>query len=350
MRYQLVPETESERRGLAAHPSAQALFDPLLPVIQARAIMAAARCGVFEALADRPLPAPTLAAALSLGSDTLHLLLRLLAAAGYVTADGSRWRLTRLAKQAALASSPTGFTAWIALNYLHWRAIDKLEEVLATDRGIDLHRLMRDEADWVAYQGAMLETARPAAPLVAVEVPVSPAARRMLDIGGGHGLYGAEICRRHPPMTSEVLELPAALACARRLARQLGVSDLVTHRAGNALTADLGSRRYDLVFLGNITHHFSAEENRNLLARIQAALRHGGTVAIWDFHQPDAGSPPDVVVDGFALLFRINSGGRVHALGDYSEWMARAGFRDVRRHRVPSGSHVLLSGRVPPRS
>jgi SAM-dependent methyltransferase len=231
-------------------------------------------------------------------------------------------------------------------NYFHWSAIERLEHVAATGQGLDLHHAMCAEDHWATYQQAMLETARSAAIPVAREIPVCPGADRMLDIGGAHGLYGAALCRLNPPMKSEVLELPAAIRHAQSLARKEGLDDLVSHRAGSALNEDLGCDTFDVVFLGNILHHFTAAQNSALLRRIRTALRDEGTVAVWDFRLPDPDAPPDLVADGFALLFRITSATRCYAVTEFEEWMVGAGFVEVTCHPMPPSTHVLVTGRV----
>ena len=79
----------------------------------------------------------------------------------------------------------------------------------------------------------MLETARFDAPVLARHVPVREGATRLLDLGGSHGLMGATLCRKHPPMRSTVLDLAAAIEHARALAAREGIADVVEHRAGD---------------------------------------------------------------------------------------------------------------------
>jgi SAM-dependent methyltransferase len=231
-------------------------------------------------------------------------------------------------------------------NYTHWKIINRLEDVLQTGEGIDSHTNLGGHKEWAVYQQAMLETARPVAPWVAARVLVPDGAVRLLDIGGSHGLYGAAICRAHPPLRSEVLELPLAVESARRLAQAEGIDDVVTHRAGDVRVTDLGQEVVDVVFLGNLVHHFSVVENQALFRRIASALRPGGTVAIWDFEMPVTGSPPDLVADGLALFFRIGSSTRCYTTDELVTWLAVAGFTDIRVQPAPPPAHLLLMGCV----
>ncbi len=346
MRYQPVGDNPTEEEALKSSPAARPLFDPFLPVLQARSVMAGVRMGIFEAMGEKARTAGELATELSLDADCLELLLRVLVCAGYVTQEGAQYSLTELAQKTLLPDSPMRLAGWVEYNYVHWRIIDKLEEVLKTGKGMGIDRSLTSREDWAVQQRAMLETARPAAPLVASLVPVREGARKMLDVGGSHGLYGAMICRKHPSMRSEVLESPEAVEHAKKLACAEGIDDVVSHRTGDALKDDLG-RGYDAVFMGNINHHFTPDQNQKLLHRIKEALVSGGTVATWEFKRPDPAAEHDLAGDGLALFFRISSGTRCYTAGDYIGWIESAGFTDITVHPTPfAPAQILVTGRA----
>jgi predicted O-methyltransferase YrrM len=347
MKYRLVPGNPMEEKALKTSPAAMPLFDPFLPLLQARSIMAGVRLGIFKAMGHEARTADQLAQQLSLDAECLELLLRVLTSAGYVTRQGDQYALTELTRMTLLPDSPMQLSGWVEYNYLQWTIIDKLEEVLNTGKGIGLHQSIGEPANWAIQQKAMLETARPAAPMVASLVPIKDGAKKMLDIGGSHGLYGAMICRKHPPMRSEVIELPEAVEHARKLARTEGIDDVVSHRAGDVLKDDLG-RDYNAVFLGSITHHFTPDQNLKLLQKIKRALKPGGTVAIWDFKRPDPSAEPDLVGDGLALFFRITSAAQCYTPADYIGWIQSAGFAEVKVHPTPfSPANILVTGLAP---
>ena len=173
----------------------------------------------------------------------------------------------------------------------------------------------------------MLETARFDAPVLARRVPVKDGATRLLDLAGSHGLLGAAICRKHPPMTSTVIDLPAAIDHARALAQRAGHADIVEHRTGDLLKDDLGTD-WDLVLLSNILHHFPVDEIGRILARAYAALSADGTVAIWELERPAPGKDPNEG-DGVALFFRLTSTAAAYSGDEYAAWLTDAGFRAV---------------------
>ena len=148
-------------------------------------------------------------------------------------------------------------------------------------------------------------------------------------------------------MRSVVLDLPEAVAQSRQLAHEEGLDDVVRHVTGDTLVDDLG-KGHDVVFLGNILHHFSPTEIAGLLARIKAALNPDGTIAIWEMRRPEPDAPPDVMGDGFALLFRVTS--TRAATRRESIWIGseKPEFIDVQAHPFPLAPfQVLATGRAP---
>jgi hypothetical protein len=109
------------------------------------------------------------------------------------------------------------------------------------------------------------------------------------------------------------------------------------------LQGDLG-KRHDVALLVNILHHFQAEQNTTLLARVRDALRNLGTVAIWDFEKPRQGGKI-AAGDTIALFFRLTSSAGSYHGDEYAGWLRAAGFLHVEviRPMLAPGS-VLVRG------
>jgi len=166
-------------------------------------------------------------------------------------------------------------------------------------------------------------------------------ARRMLDLGGGSGAYSIAFAKVAPQLRGEILDLPEVLPITREHLRRAGVADRISTRAGDMLQADLG-KDYNLVLLSAICHMFSVEENRGLLQRIYQALAANGRVVVQDFIlEPDKTSPK------FAALFSLNmlvgtKAGVSYSESEYTEWMRAAGFREIKRVRMPGPSGLMI--------
>jgi len=335
-----------ERWLLASPKAPRAFFDTFVPIMQARAIMTAVETGLFAALRDGPLDVVDMARVTAVDQDTLDLLLSVLTASDYLTVDAERrFALSALSRATLLADSPASLTSWVSLTDMWWTRFADMTAVLRSGRGGDLHAEQHGARQWQTYQAAMLEHARNMAPEIAELIPVRPGSRRLLDIGGSHGLFGALVARAHPPLLAEVLDLPPALEHARELARKEGLTDVVTHRAGDALVDDLGVG-YDVIFLGSVIHHFDREQIARLLVRVRAAIAPKGTVAVYGMNRPEVTEGVDLLRDAFALFFRIVSSAASYTVAEQQEWLASVGFVDLEAHPYPLGM-TLLVGRAP---
>ena len=344
MQYGAIPTSLVERLALASGLVPVPILDTLFGMLKARVVMAGVSLGVFEGLALEAHTTASLAAALKLDAECLDLLLRSLVFCGYLELNDERYSLSALGRRSMVDGAPRDLTGFVQWNYQQWEFAAHLETLVRTGEGVDFHRRMENPDAWRHYQKAMLEGARFDAPFLVKRVPVRSGATRLLDLAGSHGLLGAAICRRHPPMKATVIDLPAAIPHARELAGREGITDLVEHREGDVTRDDLGTG-WDVVLLSNILHHFQPAKIADILGRVAGATADGGTVAIWEIERPRRHSKPNEG-DGVALFFRLTSTAAAYSGDEYGEWLEEAGFRAVKivRPRLSPGG-VLIHAR-----
>jgi len=344
MNFGPIPETFLERvavrLGLAPIPMIDFLFGPL----KARMIMAGVSLGIFEALRGHPRTALDLATHLQLDRDALDLLLRGLAHVKYLQQKQSAYELSPLARRSMLDDSPRSLTGYARWNEIQWRFLEQLEDLVRTGKGVDFHWSLSDQEDWNHYQHAMLEAARFDAGTLVNLVPVPKGATRLLDLGGSHGLLGATICRRYPPMRSTVVDLPQAIEHGRALARKTGHLDVVDFRAGDLLSDPL--EESDTVLLSNVLHHFTPGQAKSLLSRVHRVLRPPGTIAIWEIegaHSDDKASHGDIV----SLFFRLTSTSQACHGTRYANQLRETGYSAIRvlRPKFAPGRVLVLAER-----
>jgi SAM-dependent methyltransferase len=337
MRYGTIPKGLKERLATVLGVVPYPMLDVLVAPMQARALIAAERAGIFKALGEERASTPALAKRLGLDGSCLDLVLRLVSSMGYVQRRGSAWSLSPLGRKHFGVGAPRPFGDFVAFGAPQWDWISRLDDVLRTGQGVEIHRTLK-APDWNLYQRAMAEGARDFAAFVAREVPVPSGARLCLDVAGSHGLVGAALCRAHPGLQSIVLERGEAIPEARTLAEAAGVADVVSFRECDLLKDEFGEAA-DVVVLANILHHFSPEEIRAILARARRALKPGGSIGIFDLEAPRPEAPPEAAGDAAALFFRITSNSGCFTGDDYVAWLRGAGFskpRVVRSLRLPS--------------
>jgi predicted O-methyltransferase YrrM len=124
--------------------------------------------------------------------------------------------------------------------------------------------------------------------------------RRVLDVGGGSGVFAMAMARAEPGLRATVLDLPAVTSLTRDYVAAAGLADRVDTRDGDYHEADFG-QGYDLVFFSAVFHINSPTQNQQLIHKTQQALNLGGRIAILDFIMDrDRENPP------FATFFALN--------------------------------------------
>lgn len=343
MRYGAIPTSLIEHVALASGKVPVPMLDAVFGPMKTRAIMAGVSLGVFEALRNGEHTAVDLASQLGLDADALELLLRTLVVCGYLVQRGEGFGLSRMARKTMVTGAPMQMVGYLRFNYAQWEFMGHLEELVRTGRGRDFHHTMTMPDRWRDYQLGMLEIARIESPTVATRIPVRHGAVSLLDVAGAHGLFGAAVCRKHPPMRCTVLDLPQAIPHARALAIEQRLEDVVSHQEGDVLTSDLG--RHDVVLLFNILHHFSEDRITSIVGRAHGALKASGTVAIWELEASRKGARA-TSGDGAALFFRLTSTAGAYHGTEYARWLREAGFRRVTVTRpMASPGKVLVTGR-----
>ncbi len=96
-------------------------------------------------------------------------------------------------------------------------------------------------------------------------------ARKLLDIGGGHGLYAIALSRKNPDLTAVIFDLPEVTHATRDYIRKYGADSRVSTHGGDFFRDTLGSG-YDIIFSSsNPSGKMPA-----LIPKIFAALNPGG--------------------------------------------------------------------------
>jgi 2-polyprenyl-3-methyl-5-hydroxy-6-metoxy-1,4-benzoquinol methylase len=297
-------------------------------------LVAAVRTGLTARLAQRPATAAELAADLGLDPLPTRLLLDCLRSAGHVTARDGRYRLSRRSRRWLDPFSGLSVAGYVAGTADYWTWWAELDEVTRGRRPAGTHGAPPGDPFWERYIRGQYELARLSAAEVARKLRLPAGARRLLDIGGGHGLYSAQLCRRHPGLTATVLDLPGSAAVGREIVAAAGLADRVRFRDGDATAGDLelGSG-YDAVLCFNLVHHLSPDQITALLGRVRDALAPGGTLAVLDAFA-DPGRRGSAAANFLGLFVYLSSGSHVHTPAELRGWLRQAGFGAPRRVRV----------------
>jgi 2-polyprenyl-3-methyl-5-hydroxy-6-metoxy-1,4-benzoquinol methylase len=326
MKLAAVAENPLEYLALRLNLVPTPIVDTQMAFTVARAIMAGASLGLFDALAEGPRTADEVATRCFTHARATTQLLDCLVGLGYLRHREGRYENTDVGRKWIVRSSPSSMHDKLVFQALEWDWLGRLEDFVRTGDAIDIHGTMTT-AQWATYQDGMRALAAGTSREIARKLPVPRGATRMLDIGGSHGLHSVELCRLHPALASTILERPEAIERSRQHLAAQGMGDRVRHQAGNALEDDLGEGVYDLVLISNLVHHFSVEENAALARRVFRALKPDGVYVIGDYARGDRPGARGAIGATGDLYFALTSTSGAWSRAEMAEWQRGAGFR-----------------------
>jgi 2-polyprenyl-3-methyl-5-hydroxy-6-metoxy-1,4-benzoquinol methylase len=327
MKIKLQPENPLEWIALKMNLAPTPLVDTQIAFNAARAIMAAAEVGIYEALGKSEKTAKEISIICKTNTHATTQLLNCLVGIGYLNWSGERYSLKSKYHKWLLKESESNLIAKLRFQLIEWNWMAMLEEYVRTGKTLQLHSSV-NEQEWNLYQEGMRDLSINTAKDLAGKIPVPKNATAMLDIGGSHGLYSIELCKKYSQLSSTVLELPHAIESASAIAKRYDTTGRVKYKAGNALEDDLGNEQYDIIMINNVVHHFTAEQCTDLAKKIAGALKPGGIYIIGEFVRSDKPGEGGVVAATSGLYFSV-----ISASGNWSEpemqwWQKNAGLKN----------------------
>lgn len=311
-------------------------------------IHAATRLRLADLLAGGPLSAPELAARSGADLGLLRRLLNGLVAIGVVTVEGEdRYRLSAVGD--GLRKDVPGFLARFALlsgddYYRAWLGFDPQKE----DGVTPFARVFGAPVfDWYGLNpesGARFN--RRMAERIAVYAPAAAAAsdlseaRRIVDVGGGHGVLLAAFLSRWPQPQGVLFDLPDAAAGGEQRLIADGLSQRVEIVAGDFFTDVTAGG--DIYLLSQILHDWNDDQCLVILKNIRRAIVPVGRLLIIEMLMPEPVTGPDPAID-LDLLMMVLTGGRERTAAEYERLLVDSGFslKQVYQQIAPGGISLL---------
>ncbi|MBK9328676.1 MAG: class I SAM-dependent methyltransferase [Sphingobacteriales bacterium] len=329
MKIKLKAENPLEWLALKLNLAPLPLVDTQIAFTAARAIMAAAELGIYEAIGKNAKSADEVAKSCNTHPHSTAQLLNCLVGIGYLNYADGNYSLKPSYHKWLLKENESNIIGKLRFQLLEWNWVGQLEDFVRTGKPLDLHSNIKPE-EWELYQDGMRDLSVNAAKELAGKIPIAKGSTRMLDIGGSHGLYSIELCKKHPGLTSTILELPGAIESASSIAKRYDTSGSVSYQSGNALTDDLGTEQFDLVMINNVVHHFTPEQNKALAQKIAKALKPGGIYSIGELIRAEKPGDGGIMASTTGLYFSLTSSSGNWSESEISSWQKAAGLKSLK--------------------
>lgn len=315
------------------------LYRMCFAAIRSKLLVAAIKLKVFDQLSV-PKTAKQVAEAIQGNTENTMLLLNGLTACALVDKKNGLYCNRPAAQTFLVEGSPASLGEGLLQQAVKTeKMLANLPEMVLSgapgtfdDEAADSEAQWAQNAVWMANHersGVAQQMAR----LVA-DLPEFPAFCKMLDLGGGPGIFGIAMVDRHPSMQGVVFDRRPVVDVAQRFIRDYGLEDRMTVLAGDYNTDPIGDG-YDLIWASS-TLNFAQHNLDPVMEKIHAALNPGGVFINLSEGLTDEGTKPDFFVlctMGWAMSNSL----RAFDQGEIAEAMRCAGFSHVRSRTLQTG-------------
>jgi predicted O-methyltransferase YrrM len=323
--------------------------------VTTRLIAVVAELGIADLVSQAPRPVSELAEATSTNPDALHRILRTLAGVGVFTEVSAR-RFGQTPLSATLRTGASGSIRDAVLELGSAQTFGSLEGLMHTVRTGQPAFEQAYGTDWWTYLGqrprraevfnnAQNITARQVHALV-LEPYDLRGARRLVDIGGGHGTLVAAMLGRYPDLCGVVFDRPAVVAGAQKVLDAANVAERAEVIGGDFF--DKVPAGGDVYLLSMILHDWDDQRAVAILANVREAMAPGARVLVIDAVIPQ-GDTPSVgkFVDIYML---VHFAGRERTEEEFAALFDAAGLRlvETRHSRAPTSLIVATAKSVVP--
>jgi len=308
---------------------------------------AIAHLDLFTLLDRQPATLAGLCSTLGIHARPADVMLTLCLANRFIARDiAGVFQATDLAREFLVAGSPCDARAYYTSMADKPGVIDWLK-VLRTGRPAnwpgeageaDWHAAMRTEAFAESFTAAMDCRGRVLAPALAAAVDLR-SARRLLDVGGGSGVYAIACVEANAGLRATVFESSPVDEIARRSVARAGCGDRIDVTTGD-MFADAWPADHDVHLFSNVLHDWDEPDCRRLLGVSARTLPAGGRLLVHDMFLDDDKAGPLWAAEYSVLLASVTRG-RIYSVGEIMGWASECGFDAVGRAATALGRGVL---------
>lgn len=319
----------------------QKILDIATGYMAAKQLFAAARVGVFGALADGPKDV----AAIAQATGTTERIARILADTmnSLELLDRTDGRYSLAADSAEFLSGAgdldlTDFLGFLnTISYRQWLGFD------ATVDSGEPGKLDLDPSGWGAFMAGVMKYNALHATRMATVVDYS-GFHSLLDLGGLSPAFAVEAMKANEDLAVTFVYDPGFTDSVTEAVTAAGLADRATVEGAATDTAE-PTGPFDAVMVNHVIHRFTAEQNIAILTHARAAAAPGATLFMLDFYLDDDARQRrlDAVHAG---EYYVIDGTAVWPIEEAQRWLAAAGWRFERLVAVPGSPRALVATAV----
>ena len=176
-------------------------------------------------------------------------------------------------------------------------------------------------------------------------LPEFQRARKLLDLGGGHGLYAIAFSQINPNLEAVLFDLPHVTEVAKEFIAKYGMQDRIAIIGGDFLEDDIGNG-YDTIFVSDVLYR-KKDVLLGSLKKIHDALNDNGSIVLKHWLLNDDRTAPIVSVLFDLKLSLQGDRHYIYTENEYIELLQEVGFSSTRVLDISSSSSpsAIIIGR-----
>lgn len=258
-----------------------------------------------------------------------ELILDCLDALGYVQKKETQYAFTKRGYKNLSAQSPKNFRYFILFCDYLYKGYTHLDETIRLGKRPQSNMLEEmTDYEWELFSRAMIDISRTNFKEVAGKIPVSKTHTKMLDLGGSHGLYSIELCKRNPNLEATIVDLPPVKKYADECILQNNASRNVAFLPSDFIKDELPNN-IDIILAFNIIHGLNPSENETLAKKVYNSLNSGGMYVLLDQIKGIGGNSQmsKATTSYMALNLLHQAGGKTYSKNEIDTFTKKVGFQ-----------------------
>ena len=222
-----------------------------------------------------------------------------------------------------------------------WNTWSTLTDAVRKGSSVVVHDpVVGSGVNWLeAFIAAMHMRATRQAPAI-VKLINLKGVKRVLDVGGGSGVFSMAFVRARKGITAVIFDLPNVINLTKGYIDAENLGSLISVVGGD-YTVDPLVNGFDLVFMSAIIHSNSPEINKQLFRKAFEVLNPDGRLLVVDYIMNDDRTSPAAGAY-FSLNMLVGTReGDTFTESEVRSWMEEAGFKKISKTKTQFGTELL---------
>lgn len=313
-------------KDIIPHPFSDAGSLPLL----GKALCTAVKTKITHQLNTQPKNISAIAKGASVSEKGAELILDCLDALGYVKKSSDAYSFTKRGAKTLDSNSPDNMLYFIEFCDWGYNNAQSLEDTIRNGKPTQINLENFSDYEWEIFSRAMIDIAKSSVKEITSKINLSGKAKSIIDIGGSHGLYSIELCKKYPGLSAIILDLEPVKKYADECIIKNNMLNRVSFKSCN-FNSDEIPKDQDGALAFNIIHGFSPEQNTALFKKVFQSLNPGGQLIIFDQIKGANGNSQfsHSITSFMAINLFHQANGNTYSFSEIEKWSRAAGFTNA---------------------